>query len=83
MIVHNRHNARYMAHHVQDNFTDLGYDYRKSIFKKTISKVIYRNDNNRMILNEIEKMIVYLIDTVKQIRLQYMISLDKNDRNVN
>lgn len=83
MIVYNKHNARYIANHIQDSFTDLGYDYRFSIFKKTISKVILNNKNNNAILNEIQKMIVYLIDTVKQIRLQYMISLNKNDRNVN
>ncbi len=83
MIVYNKHNASHIAHHAQDSFTDLGYDYRKNIFKRTISKVILENKSSNAILNEIQKMIVYLIDTVKQIRLQYMISLDKNDRNLN
>jgi hypothetical protein len=83
MIVHNKHNARYIAHHAQDVFTDLGYDYRQTIFKKTISKVILENKISNAILTEVQKMFVYLIDTVKQIRLQYMISLDKNDRNLN
>ena len=83
MLVRNKHNAKYVSRHTQDVFTDLGYDYRNSIFSKTISKPIMENSVNKGILNEIQKMIVYLIDSVKQIKLQYMISLDKNDRNLN
>ena len=33
--------------------------------------------------DEIQKMIATLVDNVKQIKLQYMISLDKKDRNLN
>ena len=83
MLVRNKHNAKYVSRHTQDFFTDLGYDYRNSIFSKTISKPIMENPVNKGILNEIQRMIVYLIDSVKQIKLQYMISLDKNDRNLN
>lgn len=83
MIYRNKKNARYVAQHTQDVLTDLGFDYRGNIFKKTISKVILKNYRNKAILSEIEKMISFLVDTTKQIRLQYMISLKKNDRNVN
>lgn len=83
MIKRNAHNARFVANHSQDVFTNLGYDYRGKIFKNTISKVILENKTNNAILTEIQKMFVFLIDAVKQIKLQYMISLDKTDRNVN
>jgi hypothetical protein len=83
MINRNKCSARYIAIHSQDLYTDLGYDYRKNIFTKTISNIIENNDNNKHILDNIQTMIVFLIDAVKQIKLQYMISLDKNDRNLN
>lgn len=83
MIRRNKVSSRYIANHVMDAFTDLGYDYRGNVFKKTLSPLIFKNKNNQAILGSIEHMIVFLIDAVKQVRLQFMISLDKNDRNVN
>lgn len=83
MLIRNKHNARRVSRHTQDVFTDLGFDYRHKIFEKTVSKPILENQVNKGILDEIQKMISYLVDNVKQIKLQYMISLDKNDRNLN
>ena len=83
MLVRNKKNTREVATHTQDLFTDLGYDYRHHIYEKTISPEILKNKNNKDILSKVECMIVFLIDAVKQIKLQYLISLDKNDRNVN
>ena len=83
MLTRNKHNARHVSRHTQDVFTDLGFDYRQKIFEKTVSKPILENPVNKGILDEIQKMISYLVDNVKQIKLQYMISLDKNDRNLN
>lgn len=74
---------RYYASHYQDLYTDLGYDYKGHIFENTISKVILKNKNNKKILSRIERMILMLVESVKQIKTAYMISLDKNDTNVN
>lgn len=83
MIRRNKRIPHDIAVHTQDIYTDLGYDYRQNIFTKSISSSIEENGNNKKILGNIQKMIVFLIDAVKQIKLQYMISLDKNDRNLN
>ena len=83
MLKRNKITARYISEHAQDVYTDLGFDYRGQVLKKSVSPIIFNNENNSKILGEIDKMIVMLIDTVKQIKLQYMISLNKNDRNVN
>ena len=83
MLIRNKHNASHISRHTRDVFTDLGFDYRNQIFSKTVSKPILENKINKGILNEIQKMIVALVDNVKQIKLQYMISLDKKDRNLN
>ncbi len=83
MLKRNKVTAKHISEHAQDVYTDLGYDYRGNIFKRSASPVLFNNENNSKILGEIDKMIVMLVDTVKQIKLQYMISLNKNDRNVN
>ena len=81
MIVYNKINSKYISRHIKDMYTDLGYDYRHSIFKKSVSKILFQNKNVANFLEQLQKPIVFLI--VKQIRLQYMISLDKKDRNLN
>jgi len=83
MILRNKKNARYTANHIKDYFTDLGYDYRGHIYEKSVSPEILKNENNKRILSYVENMIIFLIDAVKQIKLSYLISLDKNDRNIN
>lgn len=83
MIQYNKKNARSIATHTEDYFTDLGYDYRGHLYEKTISNEILKNENNKHILKYVDDMLVFLIDAVKQIKLQYLISLDKKDRNVN
>ena len=79
MIVRNGKNARSIATHTQDYFTDLGYDYRGHIYEKTVSPEILKNQNNKNILLSVDKMIVFLIDAVKQIKLQYLISVVNSD----
>jgi hypothetical protein len=83
MIKRNKVNARYISEHAQDVYTDLGFDYRGKLFARTSSPIIFRNINNFYFIGQIDKMISLLVDMTKQIKLQYMISLHKNDRNVN
>ena len=59
MIVRNGKNARSIATHTQDYFTDLGYDYRNHIYEKTVSPEILKNQNNKNILL-LSKLQVYL-----------------------
>ena len=83
MFVPNKKSARWYASRHQDMYTNLGFNYRGKIFEKTVSKVILQNKVNKAILSRIEPMIEYLIDAVKQVRLQYMFSLNKTDDRVN
>lgn len=71
------------ACHTQDKRLNLGFDYHGHVLEKTISKVIFGNSKNKAMLHKVENMVDYLIDTVKQIKLQYLISMDKNDINLN
>lgn len=73
----------YYAYHCQDEYRNLGFDYHGNILKKTVSKVIFQNKKNRLLLKKADDMLDYLVDAVKQIKLQYMISHNKNDINLN
>ncbi len=83
MYFPNKRSPRWYCTRHQDLYTNLGFNYHGKIYEKTVSPVILKNRNNRAILSHIEPIITYLIDAVKQIRLQYMFSLDKNDTRVN
>lgn len=83
MYYASKKSAHWYACKSQDIYTDLGYNYHGNIFKKTVSPVILSNKVNNAILSKIEVLISYLVDVTKQIRLQYMISLKKNDTRLN
>lgn len=73
----------YYAYHCQDEYHNLGFDYHGNILKKSVSKVIFKNKRNKQLLKKADDMLDYLVDAVKQIKLQYMISHNKNDININ
>ena len=83
MYLPNKKSGRWHCTRHQDMYTDLGFDYHGHIYEKTLSPVIFLNRKNRAIMSRIEPMIEYMIDAVKQIKLQYMFSLDKNDTRIN
>ena len=83
MYYPNKKSGRWYCTRHQDMYTDLGFKYTGHIYEKTLSPVIFSNKRNRSILSHIEPVISYLIESVKQIRLFYMFSLDKNDTRVN
>lgn len=80
----NKRSAHYYASHSNDIYTDLGYNYHNgTILTKTLSPVLFNNKKVKVILEKVEEIICYLIDSVKQVRLHYMFSLNKKDINVN
>ena len=83
MYVPNKKSARWYASRHQDMYTDLGFDYRGKILSKTVSPVIFQNKVNNSILKRVEPIIEYLIEATKQVKLQFMFSLDKKDTRVN
>lgn len=73
----------YYAYHSHDNYKNLGFNYHGRILEKSVSKVIFGNKRNKKLLKFVDNMLDFLVDSVKQIRLQYMIAHDKNDINLN
>ena len=83
MYYPNLKSGRWYCTRHQDLYTQLGYKYKGHVYEKTLSPVIFQNKRNKAILSHIEPLVLYIIEAVKQIRLQFMFSLDKNDTRVN
>jgi hypothetical protein len=66
-----------------DNYKNLGYSYKGNIFRNSISSLFYLDDRKIRILNEMEKMIYFLIEKVKNIKKARNYAIDKDSSNIN
>lgn len=73
----------YTAKHANDVYSNLGYDYRENIFKNTLSKQLFANDKSAKILNEIQKLVFFLIEEVKVLKTRFVFALDKDSKLIN
>lgn len=70
---------------VTDSINDnayVGFDYKREIFQKSLSGVLFRNPRTVEILNEYQKVVFALIETVKQIRNYFNYTVPFNNRRV-
>lgn len=74
---------KYTANHANDVYSNLGFDYRENIFKKTLSKQLFANDKSKKILNEIQKIIFLLIEETKLLKTRFVFALDKDSKLIN
>lgn len=68
---------------INDNYTSLGYRYKGNILKNVLSPELFANPLNDIPLRQIERLIEFLVDQVKRIKIVYAIALDKNSTNFN
>lgn len=69
--------------HMYDNYKNLGYDYKRHILKNTLSPELFGNPLNDKMFRQFERLIEYLIESVKHIKLAYAYTYDKNDTHLN
>lgn len=69
--------------HMYDDYKNLGYDYKHHILKNVLSPELFGNPVNDMLFRQIEKLIEELIEQVKQIKLAYAYTYDKDTKNIN
>ena len=75
---------KYTQNHIQDNFLNMGYRYwEKGVLNKVISPELYANPVHDATYRQIDRLFVYLINLVKQIRTQYSIAHDKDTIMIN
>lgn len=68
---------------INDNYTSLGYQYKGNILKNVLSPEVFANPLNDIPLRQIERLIEFLVDQVKRIKVVYAIALDKHSTNFN
>lgn len=73
----------YGAIHRQDKYDNLGYNYENKILRKTTSPILWGNPMQLPLLNEIERLIEFLIYETKSIKKTFSIAHDKNSTNIN
>lgn len=61
----------------------LGFDYREQIYKKSVSNIILADKKRNLIIQKMDKMICFLIDSVKNIKKTYNYSISRNSRDLN
>ena len=62
----------------------VGYDYTGgNLLRKSVSKYFYTEEKRSGILDQFSSILEYMVDTVKHIRKQYIITVHKNSTDLN
>ena len=78
-----RESLFFVVEHRNDANLQLGFDYRKEVMKRTLSPILFRDEKRKAILDVFNDLIVYLIDSVKNIKKTFFYSIERNSRNLN
>lgn len=71
------------ARHLEDNYKNLGYDYRGKIMKRMTSPELWANPIQIPLYAKIEVMVGFLIEQVKYIKKAFSIAHEKDSININ
>ena len=84
MLKQNKKSKYWHGTHHHNVMPYLGYEYHNNVYKNTLSpELYYSNENTTKSIMLLETLINFLIDSVKNIKLQYSVAHDKNDINLN
>jgi hypothetical protein len=71
------------AHHCNDVFLNMGYDYRGNILKNGTSPELWSNPQQIGMYGKLEGILVYLIESTKLIKKCFSIAHSKDTSNIN
>lgn len=84
MLRPNKKSKYWYIRHSKDVNPNNGYEYHGNVYKNTISpELYYANNNTSTLIYLMEKLVNFIIDEVKQIKLQFCIARDKQDTTIN
>ncbi len=69
--------------HTQDDLKNNGYDWRTNLFKKSMSSYLLAEKKRSTILSQMQKLIVYLINRVSDIKKAMNYTVDKHYKYLN
>jgi hypothetical protein len=79
MKLNNRKSYYTERYHSHDDFKNLGYQYWKSgVLRHVLSHEMFSNPVQDKNYTQIDKLFIYLVNAVKQIKTQYSIAHDKD-----
>jgi hypothetical protein len=61
----------------------LGYDYQETLMEKSLSNYFFGDTKRINIIKEFNSLMVYLIDSVKNVKKTFVYSVPRNSRNIN
>lgn len=68
----------YVLRHKHDtDLPEMGYNYTENLLNKTLSPVLYNNNNNIMFLDKLSNMLVSIVDSVLPTRNIFFYSHNK------
>lgn len=72
MLEQNAHiKELYDVKHKHDGLKNIGYDYEKDLLRKTLSPVLFKNDNLSEYLTQLQSLIVLRIDSIVAVRNKF------------
>jgi hypothetical protein len=71
------------AKHINDQYKNLGYDYRGKIMKKMTSPELWANSVQIPFYGKMENLVNFLINQVKNIKKAFSIAHSKDSLNIN
>ena len=72
-----------LLHRRKTKLRNLGYDYRGRIMSRSLSSIIYLNENVEEFLSYIEKVMTHLVYSVKSIKKRINFLVDKDEDYIN
>ena len=73
----------YQAKHHNDDFKNLGYNYRGKILRKSTSPELWSNPLQTTMFGQIEALMTFILEQTKMIKKWFSIAHDKDDLNIN
>jgi hypothetical protein len=73
---------QYMTH-LQDNLLNTGYDWRSNLFSKSVSTYIISDPKRNNIVGQFQKLMVYMISQVSNIKKAVNYTVNKNYKYLN
>ena len=69
--------------HLNDNFKNLGYDYRGQLYRKSTSPELWGNPLQIPFIGRLEAIMTFLVEHVKYIKKTFSIAHDKETIHIN
>jgi len=74
---------RYGARHFNDEFKNLGYNYRGKIFRRITSPELWGNPLQSMMISRLEILMTYLLEEAKTVKKWFSIAHEKDSIDIN